>query len=45
MKLMLAHVVMNYDVRIDGKRPKNFDLKSHSVPHPRTKLQVRLRER
>jgi hypothetical protein len=44
MKLMLAHIVLTYDVRLEGKRPKNFDFKGASVPSPRAKLQVRLRQ-
>ncbi|KXT00227.1 hypothetical protein AC579_8540 [Pseudocercospora musae] len=43
MKLMLAHIVMNYDVKLPGPRPKNYDFKHASVPDPRSQLMIRRR--
>ncbi|KAH9845361.1 P450 monooxygenase [Teratosphaeria destructans] len=44
MKLMLAHIVLNYDLQIKGARPSNFDLKGACVPSPKARLWVRRRE-
>ncbi|KAF7192205.1 Cytochrome P450 monooxygenase [Pseudocercospora fuligena] len=44
MKLMLAYIVMNYDVKLPGPRPQNFDFKHASVPDPRSQLMIRRRE-
>ncbi|EME80604.1 uncharacterized protein MYCFIDRAFT_141937 [Pseudocercospora fijiensis CIRAD86] len=44
MKLMLAHIVMNYDVKLPGPRPKTYDFKHASVPDPRSQLMIRRRE-
>ena len=44
MKLMLAHIVMNYDVKIDGPRPKNIEIKGAAFPDAKAKLLVRLRQ-
>ncbi|KJX96275.1 cytochrome p450 like protein [Zymoseptoria brevis] len=43
MKLVLAHIVMFYDVRLPGGRPKNFDFKGASVPSRRAVLEVKIR--
>lgn len=44
MKLMLAYIVMNYDVKLPGPRPKNHDFKHACVPDPRLQLMIRRRE-
>ncbi|USW56447.1 Putative cytochrome P450 [Septoria linicola] len=44
MKLMLAHIVMNYDVKIDGPRPKNVEIKGAAFPSGKAKLLVRKRK-
>lgn len=44
MKLMLAHIIQTYDVKIDGPRPQNVELKGASVPSPDAMLQVRWRQ-
>lgn len=44
MKLMLAHIVMNYDVKLPGPRPPNMDIKASSTPPPKAKLLIRRRE-
>ncbi|CAK4008142.1 P450 monooxygenase [Lecanosticta acicola] len=43
MKLMLAHVVMNYEVEMSGPRPANSDLGIASVPSSRAEALVNLR--
>ncbi|KAK4497822.1 hypothetical protein PRZ48_010476 [Zasmidium cellare] len=44
MKLMLAYIVMNYDVKLPGPRPRNMDIKINSVPPPKAQLMVRRRQ-
>lgn len=44
MKLMLAHIVMNYDVRVKGGvRPENVANSGSSVPSGEAEIMVRLR--
>ncbi|KAL9530972.1 Cytochrome P450 monooxygenase [Sphaerulina musiva] len=44
MKLMLAYIVLTYDVRIEGTgRPKNIEIKGAAFPDPGARLLVRLR--
>jgi cytochrome P450 len=45
LKLMLAHVVMNYDVKLEneGVRPKDMWLVTSCVPNPDTKVLFRRR--
>lgn len=46
MKLMLAYIVLTYDVRIEGTgRPKNIEIKGAAFPDPGARLLVRLRRR
>lgn len=45
MKLMLAHIVMNYDIKIDGGRPKNMEINGASVPTNEAEMQIRLRSK
>lgn len=45
MKLMLAHIVMTYDVRVKGERLPNVDFKTTTVPDSKMELQVKLRQR
>lgn len=46
MKLMLAHIVMNYDVRVvGGSRPANKNFGGSSVPSEEAQLQIKLREK
>lgn len=40
---MLAHVVMHYDLRMEGPRPKNTDLGIASLPSQKVKIQIRKR--
>jgi len=44
MKLMIAYVVMNYDIKIDGGRPKPFQFNGASVPTDEAEMQIRLRQ-
>lgn len=44
MKLMIAHIVMNYDIKIEGGRPKNTEINGASIPPTEFEIQVRLRE-
>lgn len=44
MKLMLAHVVTHYDVRIEGGRPKNFNIVLASTPTDKAEILVRRRK-
>lgn len=44
MKLMLAHIVMTYDVRVDGERFPIIDFKATTIPDSKAQLQVRLRQ-
>lgn len=43
LKLMLAHVVMNYDIKIEGPRPANLSMNASRVPKDDVTMQVRLR--
>ncbi|KXS99916.1 hypothetical protein AC578_898 [Pseudocercospora eumusae] len=43
MKLMLAYIVMNYDVKLPGPRPQIYDFKHASVPDPKSQLMIRRR--
>lgn len=46
MKLMLAHIVMNFDVRVvGGKRPANDYIAEHSMPSEKAQIEIRLREK
>ncbi|SMQ45742.1 unnamed protein product [Zymoseptoria tritici ST99CH_3D7] len=46
MKLMLAHIVMNYDVRVaGGKRPPTANIAGNYLPDESAKLEIKLRER
>ncbi|KAI5367110.1 putative cytochrome P450 [Septoria linicola] len=44
MKLMLAHIVMNYEIKVDGGRPPNMLINGSSIPSQEAELQVRLRQ-
>ncbi|KAF2769280.1 putative P450 monooxygenase [Teratosphaeria nubilosa] len=44
MKLMLAHIVLNYDAKIEGSRQSNFDFRGACVPSPKARLWVRRRQ-
>ncbi|KAF2173523.1 hypothetical protein M409DRAFT_61895 [Zasmidium cellare ATCC 36951] len=44
MKLMLAYIVMNYDVKLPGPRPQSIDIKISSVPPPTAQFLVRRRQ-
>jgi cytochrome P450 len=44
MKLMLAHIVMEYDVRVvGGKRPATVNIAGTYLPSENAKLEIRLR--
>jgi len=43
LKLMLAHIVMNYDVEIEGGHPKNMWIMASCIPS--TTAEVMLRKR
>ncbi|CAK1357849.1 unnamed protein product [Cercospora beticola] len=43
MKLMVAHVVMNYDIKCEGGRPANVLINGSCVPSPTAELQIKLR--
>lgn len=44
MKLMLAHIVMNYDVKLEGgARPRAIEIKSAAMPDSKVQVLVRLR--
>lgn len=43
MKLMLAHIVMNYDIAIEGGRPKNMAINGSSIPSSTAEMKIRLR--
>ena len=44
MKLMLAHIVMHYDVKIVGSGPRKRDLKALAIPDAEAKILVRKRQ-
>ncbi|KAF7187091.1 Cytochrome P450 monooxygenase [Pseudocercospora fuligena] len=44
MKLMLAYIVMNYDVKIVGSGPRKRDLKALAIPDAEAKILVRRRQ-
>ena len=46
MKMIMAHLLLNYDIKAieDGVRPKNITLRSVITPDPRAKLLIRKRE-
>ena len=46
MKMIMAHLLLNYDIKAieDGVRPKNITLGSVITPDPRAKLLIRKRE-
>lgn len=41
---MVAHVVMNYDIKVDGGRPPNMLINGSSIPSQTAELQIRLRQ-
>ena len=43
MKLLLVYVVMNYDVRVIGKRPDNFVMGGTILPPMKAKIGVKRR--
>jgi len=43
LKLMLALMVMNYDVKLEGPRPENFWLVTTCIPNPRAEVLFRKR--
>ena len=45
LKLMFAHLVMNYDVKLEneGERPKDIWVASYCVPNPNAKVLFRRR--
>ncbi|OMP81510.1 Ent-kaurene oxidase [Diplodia seriata] len=45
MKLVLAHVAMEYDIRPLEKRPENVTISDVSVPPGKARIEVRRRER
>ena len=44
LKLMMAHVVMNYDVKLAGGRPKPIWVFRHWIPKPSGELMFRNRK-
>ncbi|KAK4613477.1 Cytochrome P450 monooxygenase gloP [Fulvia fulva] len=44
MKLMLAYIVNNYDVRLTGPRPQTIYMKNAAMPDLTASLQFRLRQ-
>jgi len=42
MKLMIAHIVSNYDIKIEGGRPKNPGMNGAYFPDPEAAMQIRL---
>ncbi|KXS95203.1 hypothetical protein AC578_6928 [Pseudocercospora eumusae] len=45
MKLMLAYIVMNYDVKIVGSGPRKLDIKAMAIPDAEAKIMIRRRVR
>ncbi|KAM3424782.1 hypothetical protein BST61_g6763 [Cercospora zeina] len=43
MKLMIAHVVTNYEIKCEGGRPANMLINGSSIPSAKAELQVKLR--
>ena len=43
MKLMLAHIIMNYDLKLEGGPPKKIELKGIAMPDPKVEILVRHR--
>ncbi|KAF2216781.1 hypothetical protein CERZMDRAFT_32202, partial [Cercospora zeae-maydis SCOH1-5] len=43
MKLMIAHVVMTYDMKCEGGRPANMLINGSSIPSAKAELQIKLR--
>ena len=43
MKLMLAHIVMQYDVVVEGERPESIFMGGASVPDPGVEIWVKKR--
>lgn len=43
MKLMLAHIVMYYDVVVEGERPESLYTGGASIPDPSVEIWVRKR--
>lgn len=43
MKLMIAHIVMTYDIEMDGPRPANMEINGASVPKDAVEMKIRLR--
>ena len=41
---MLAHLVMNYDVKIEGGRPANVQVGQATLPSPGAEISVRKRK-
>lgn len=44
MKLLIAHVVMNYDIKVEGGRPENLKINGAVVPSDDAEIFVRLRQ-
>jgi hypothetical protein len=42
---MMAYIVMNFDLKVDGGRPANFSFNGASVPTDDMKIDIRLRAR
>lgn len=48
LKLLLAHMLLNYDVKLDnkdGKRPKNVWFGMSCMPNPQAKILLRRRQK
>jgi cytochrome P450 len=45
IKLMIAYIVMNFDLKVEGGRPANFSFNGASVPTDDMKIDIRLRAR
>jgi cytochrome P450 len=44
MKLMIAYIVMNFDIKIDGGRPPSFSFNGACVPLDSSTMDIRLRQ-
>ena len=44
MKLMLAYIVLNYDIQYMAQRPKNFVFGDTIIPPPYATMKVRRRK-
>jgi hypothetical protein len=44
LKMLLAYIVMNYEVEVLKERPENMWLGTSIIPNPKAGLRVRRRE-